>query len=319
VTLLLAIQPSGGNWSPPAWHERFSARLPGRALPIADVDVFDPAAITAVAAWKPPPGLLATLPNLRVIFNLGAGVDALLADPTLPQHVPIVRVVTADLTRRMTEYIVWQVLDQHRRGPMLRAAQARGDWLAKDQWAAHDMRVGLMGLGEIAQDAAAVLVRLGFQVSGWSRTPRRLDGVTTYAGADGLAPFLATTDILVAALPLTPQTRGVLNRRLFEGLARDGKLGAPVVINVGRGGLHVEADVLACLDEGILGAAVLDVFEVEPLPAASPLWRHPRVTLTPHNAADSDPDAISGYVAGQLLAFEAGQPLVNVVDRRRGY
>lgn len=319
MTLLLAIQPSGGNWSPAAWRKRFEARLPGRPLAVVGVDTFDAAAVTYVAAWKAPPGLIATLPNLRIIFNLGAGVDALLTDATLPAHVPIVRVVNSDLTRRMTEYVVWQVLDQHRRGPMLRAAQTRGDWLAKDQWAASDIRVGMMGIGDVAQDAAGALLRLGFQVSGWSRTSRTLDGVTIFAGVEGLDRFLATTDILVVLLPLTPQTRGILNRALFAKLARDGKLGAPVVINAGRGGLQVESDILSCLDDGTLGGAVLDVFEVEPLPATSGLWRHPRVTLTPHNAADSDPDAISGYVVEQLRGFEAGRPLTNVVDRRRGY
>lgn len=134
-----------------------------------------------------------------------------------------------------------------------------------------------------------------------------------------LGAFLARTDILVALIPLTDDTRGMLNRRLFAGLARDGVLGRPVVINAGRGGLQIEADILACLDDGTLGAATLDVFETEPLPAASPLWSHPRVTLTPHNAADSSPGAISDYVAAQILAHEAGQPLQNVVDRVQGY
>lgn len=317
MTLLLAIKPSGGNWAPDAWRRRFSALYAG---PIAMAGTpHDPATVKYAACWKAEPGLLATLPNLKVIFNLGAGVDALLADPTTPRHAPIVRVVDRDLTKRMTEWVVWHVLDQHRQGPLHRAAQARGEWIGPDQWAAPAVRVGIMGLGEIAQDAAEVLRRIGFRVSGWSRTKREIAGMTTYAGGDGLKPFLAATDILVCLLPLTPDTRGILGRNLFAGLARDGVLKKPVLLNAGRGGLQKEADILTALDEGTLGHAVLDVFETEPLPASSPMWKHPRVTITPHNAADSDPDEISKYVVNQIHAFERGEPLKNVVDLTRGY
>jgi glyoxylate/hydroxypyruvate reductase A len=318
MSLLLAIQPSGGNWAPAVWERHFKVRLPDQPV-VQSTAAFDPAAVHYVAAWKPTPGLIATLPNLRIIFNLGAGVDALLTDPTLPSGVPIVRVVDADLTRRMTEYVVWQVLDHHRQGPLLRAAQAQGTWAGPEQWAAKDMRVGLMGLGEIAQDAAGALVRLGFRVMGWSRTPREVRDVTTFHAASGLADFLAQTDILVVLLPLTPDTRGIVNRTLLSGLARDGRLGAPVLINAGRGGLQIEADILAGLEDGTLGRATLDVFETEPLPAVSPLWRHPRVTITPHNAADSDAQTISGLVVEQIRAFERGAPLRHVVDRVQGY
>jgi glyoxylate/hydroxypyruvate reductase len=319
MTLLLAVKPSGGNWSPAAWAARFRTRLPGRTIAIAGVDSFDKTSVRYVGAWKPEPGLIASLPNLQVVFNLGAGVDALLADTTLPRQVPIVRVVDRDLTNRMTEYVVWHVLDQHRQGALHRAGQARGEWIGPDQWSANKMRVGLMGLGEIARDAAEVLVRLGFQVSGWSRSPKSLPGVRCYHGTDGLDAFLGTTDILVVLLPLTPDTRHMIDARLLRRLAQDGRLGKPVLINAGRGGLQVEADILTCLDEGTLGHAVLDVFETEPLPAASPLWRHPRVTITPHNAADSDPETISGYVVDQIRAFERGDALCNVVDLARGY
>lgn len=318
MTLLLAIKAGGGNWSPEAWHKRFAAVLPETPIAMA-AGPFDRASVKYAACWKPEPGLLATLPNLKVIFNLGAGVDALLADPTLPKDAPIVRVVDTDLTKRMTEWVVWQVLDQHRQGPLHRAAQARSEWIGPDQSAAAALRVGIMGLGEIALDAAQVLARIGFRVSGWSRSKRAIAGLTTYAGTEGLKPFLAATDILVCLLPLTPDTRGILDRKLFAGLARDGVLKRPVLLNAGRGGLQKEADILAALEDGTLGHAVLDVFETEPLPAASPLWKHPRVTITPHNAADSDPDEISKYVVGQIRAFERGERLKNVVDLGRGY
>jgi glyoxylate/hydroxypyruvate reductase A len=318
MTLLLAIQSSGGNWSPKAWAGRFRARLGNDGVAVHGEDSYDPAAIRYAAAWKPPRGLIATLPNLHVIFNLGAGVDALLADTSLPQ-VPLVRVVDQDLTRRMTEYVVLHVLDHHRQMPMLRAAQARREWVGPVQHAAGDVRVGLMGLGEIARDAAEVLVRIGFQVAGWSRSPHSIANVTCFHGAGGLAAFLARTDILVVLLPLTAETRGIVNRRLMSGLARDGVLSAPSIINAGRGGLQVEADILACLDDGTIGAATLDVFETEPLPAASPLWTHPHVIVTPHNAADSDPEAIAGYVCEQIALHGRGGALRNVVDRAKGY
>lgn len=318
MSLLLVINGSGDNWGPEPWLKRFSERLPGRPIVLERDAAGRGDMFRYAAVWKPAPGLLAGYPKLEVIFNLGAGVDALLKDPALPR-VPLVRVVNEDLTKRMTEYVVLHCLMHHRRQRMLDAAQARCEWAAKDQWAASAVRVGILGLGELGQDAAEVLVRIGFDVAGWSRSPKSVAGVRSFHGQDGLAPFLARTDILVALVPLTPDTAGILNRRLFEGLARDGRLGAPVVINAGRGGLQVEADILSCLDDGTLGAATLDVFHEEPLPASSPFWRHPKVTVTPHNAADSDAEAISDYVVAQIKAFEAGQGLRNVVDRAKGY
>ena len=319
MSLLLVVNGSGENWGPEPWLRRFGDRLPGRRVLIADdrqappVDGFRYAAV-----WKPAPGFLARCKGLEVIFNLGAGVDALLKDASLPA-VPLVRVVNDDLTRRMTEYVVLHCLMQHRRQRMLDAAQARAEWAAKDQWAASAVRVGILGLGELGQDAALVLQRIGFDVAGWSRTRKSVPGVRSYAGEAELAAFLGRTDILVALVPLTPDTTGILDRRLFERLARDGRLGAPVLINAGRGGLQNEADILACLDDGTLGWATLDVFHTEPLPADSPFWRHPKVTVTPHNAADSDAEAISDGIVAQIRKYEAGEPLQNIVDRARGY
>lgn len=319
MSLLLAIMGAGGNWSGATWADRFAKRLPGRAITLWPNAQLDLATIKYAAVWKPPPGLLARCPNLEVIFNLGAGVDAVLGDPTLPRHVPLVRVANADLTKRMTEYVVLHVLMHHRRQRELDAAQKARQWAAPDQWAAGAVRVGIMGLGELGRDAGDVLVRLGFQVRGWSRSPRDLPGVRCFAGAAELDAFLTETDILVVLMPLTSATRGILDRRLFHKLARNGVLGGPVLINAGRGGLQIENDILECLDDGTLSAATLDVFEAEPLPPSSRLWTHPRLTLTPHNAADSDPDAISDDVAAQIQAFERGRSLKNVVDRAREY
>jgi glyoxylate/hydroxypyruvate reductase len=318
MTLVLAIRSVGANWSAEAWQRRFSQRLGDRSVVIVPSETLRSEDVQYVAAWKPEPGLLASFPNIKVIFNLGAGVDALLADPSLPD-VPIVRVVNDNLTKRMTEYVVLHTLWHHRHMTRLRSAQARGAWDAPDQPSADQVRVGIMGLGEVVRDSAEVLMRIGFQVAGWSRSPKSLPGITCFAGAAGLAPFLARTDILVVLLPMTAETQGILNRQVFAGLARDGVLGAPVVINAGRGGLQVEADIVAALDDGTLGGATLDVFETEPLPASSQLWTHPRVVITPHNAADSDPEAISEGVVAQIRAFERGEPLQGVVDRTQGY
>lgn len=318
MSLLLAINGAGDNWAVPPWRARFAARLPGRTIVEPEAALAAPQSVRYAAVWKPAPGLLARFPRLEAIFNLGAGVDALLEDATLPD-VPICRVVNADLTKRMTEYVVLHTLLYHRQHARFVSQQARKVWDAPDQWAASAVRVGLLGLGELGRDSAEVLGRIGFRVAGWSRSPKEIPGVDCFHGPDGLGPFLARTDILVALIPLTRETRGILNYKLFQGLARDGVLGRPVLINAGRGGLQVEADILRALDDGTLGAATLDVFETEPLPASSPLWSHPRVTITPHNAADSSPSAIADDVAAQILAHEAGKPLRNVVDRAKGY
>jgi glyoxylate/hydroxypyruvate reductase A len=253
-----------------------------------------------------------------VIFNLGAGVDALMADPSLPK-VPLVRVAVGDLTGRMTEYVVLHVLMHHRQELYLRASQREKRWAPKFQWPANAVSVGIMGLGTLGANAAQALRHLGFRVSGWSRSAKAIEGIECFHGNAQLDAFLGRTDILVCLLPLTPDTRHILNRGLFAKLNRDSPMGAPVLINAGRGGLQNEADILCCLDDGTLGAASLDVFAQEPLPAESPFWSHPKVVLTPHNAADTDPDEISKYVARQIARFEAGGALENVVDPVRGY
>lgn len=274
--------------------------------------------IAYALAWRPAPDVLRSFPNLKAIFSLGAGVDAILADPTLPD-VPIVRVVDPDMTMRMSEYVCLHVLMHHRQQRRMDAAQREKRWEPFPQWAASAVRVGILGLGELGRDAAQKLSHLGFKVSGWSQSRRQMRGVESYAGPGELDAFLKTTDILVCLLPHTAETEGILNRDLFRKLARDSRLGAPVLINAGRGKLQVEADILAALDAGELAAATLDVFRSEPLPPDSPLWTHPKVTITPHNAADSEPDVISAYVLSQIHRHQAGKPLENLVDRKRGY
>jgi glyoxylate/hydroxypyruvate reductase A len=316
--LALLIRSGDENWAPERWRDRFRAALPGRDVVSIPDDAHDPLAIDYAAVWKPKHGELAAFPNLKVIFNLGAGVDAVLSDPQRPD-VPLVRVAVDDLTSRMTEYVVMHTLMHHRQQSYLAGCQTRREWAPREQWPASAVRVGVLGLGVLGRHAAAMLHALGFQVAGWSVTRKSLAGISCYAGHGELGAFLARTDILVCLLPLTPQTSGLLCRELFLQLAKNGPLGGPVVINAGRGGLQNESDILDCLDNGVLKAVTLDVFEAEPLSPASRLWRHPAVTISPHNAADTDPGTISSYVAGQILNFEMGGALENVVDRARGY
>jgi glyoxylate/hydroxypyruvate reductase len=318
ASLALLIHGGTENWSPARWKSRFDGVCRDRRVWLLPDSRLDPAEVHYAAVWKPTPGELAAFPNLRVIFNLGAGVDALMADSSLP-NVPLVRVAVSDLTARMTEYVVLHVLMHHRQELYLRACQREKRWAPKSQWPANAISVGIMGLGTLGADAARALAQLGFRVAGWSRNPKQIADIECFHGEAQLDSFLQRTDILVCLLPLTPDTRHSLNRELFSKLNRSSPMGAPILINAGRGGLQNQADILACLDDGTLGAASLDVYEPEPLPADSPFWTHPKVVLTPHNAADTDPDEISKYVARQIERFEAGGALENVVDPVRGY
>ncbi|WP_206455257.1 2-hydroxyacid dehydrogenase [Aurantimonas marina] len=299
------------------WLEALKAAGGDRPIVLEPTTSAD-TAIDYAVVWKQPPGLLENLPNLKAIFSLGAGVDHILADKQLPD-VPVVRIVAEDLSSRMSEYIVWRVLDHFRRGRAYRSQQAQKIWHERMQPAAHEITVGFMGFGELGQDAATKLKPLGFKIAGWSRTEKSVAGAETFAGQAGLDGFLAATDILVVLLPLTPETRGIIDAGLLSRLKRQTPLGGPVVINAGRGGLQNEAAILDALDRDILLEASLDVFNVEPLPASSPLWTHPRVFVTPHAAAVSDPDALAPAVMRQIAAHERGEKLQGVVDRKAGY
>ena len=282
-------------------------------------DAGDLAGIRYALVWKPPEGVLARLPGLRVIFSIGAGVDNVLSDPDLPD-VPLVRFVDPNLTMRMSEYVCLHVLMHHRRMRDYGELQSQAQWKEfLPQPGANELRVGVMGLGVLGLDAVEKLRMLGYQLAGWSRSQKQIDGIECFAGDEGLRPFLARTDILVCLLPHTPGTEGMLNAALISGLAQDGPLPGPVLINAGRGKLQVEADILKSLDDGVLWAASLDVFEEEPLPPASPLWAHRQVIITPHNASISDDMAVCRYVANQIARHERGEPLENVVDLSQGY
>jgi glyoxylate/hydroxypyruvate reductase len=307
----------------PTWDSKAWANAMQQAMPQRDIRTWpDMGAVTDIsyaAAWLPPPNVVKSLPNLKVIFSLGAGVDAILSDPTLPQGVPIVRVNDSDLTNRMSEYVVMHCLIHMRQQRRLDTQQRDKNWHGFEQHAASAMTVGMMGLGVLGTDAVAKLRIMGFNVVGWSRSPKKIDGVTCYAGQKELSAFLGETDILVSLLPATAATDGIINRDLIRRLSRKGPFGAPVLINAGRGRQQNEDDILDCLNSGELHAATLDVFRKEPLPPDHPLWSHPRVTVTPHAAADSEPAVICRYVASQIARFERGGKLENLVDVTRGY
>jgi glyoxylate/hydroxypyruvate reductase len=314
VSVLIAIS----GWDPKPWRARMEALLPFQKIVMLD-ESFDRESIHYALSWRHPPGALKNLPNLRVIVSLGAGVDHLFADSALPDK-PIVRVVDPDLTERMSEWVVMHALVHLRQLRRYERQQRERVWEDDDQQPkASDVQIGVLGLGVMGKDAVAKLKALGFKVAGWSASLKSLPDVACFSGAEGLRLLLAQTEMLVVLLPLTPATRGIINASLLSQLKRDGPLGGPILINAGRGGLQVEADILAALDSGALKGASLDVFEREPLPRDSRLWSHPAVYVSPHNAAISSPKAIAALVARQIDACERGEPLAYLVHRRRGY
>ncbi len=297
---------------PVAWRQALRAQIPGIDLRIWP-DIGDPEEIEAALVWLPPPGLLAGLPQLRAVFSLGAGIDSLLADPTLPD-LPLCRMVDPSMTAGMAELVLTLALTYHRRLDVYAAQQARRLWRMELPQPASATRVGIMGLGELGGAAARLLARHGFTVRGWSRSPRQIDGVTAFAGPAELEAFLRGADILVCMLPLTPDTEGILDARTLALLPRGARL-----VNVARGRHLVEADLLAALDDGQLAHATLDVFRIEPLPAEHPFWAHPRIRVLPHTASYSQAEVAAEVVVENLRRLQGGRPLLYLVDRRRGY
>lgn len=289
-------------------HSSYEAVIHGR-------DDYAPGDITYFSGFRPAPGFLKTLPNLKAVFSLGAGVDAFLVDPEFPRHLPLTRFVNPTLAHEMAQYVTMHVLLAHRGQREFDAAQARSEWkqrmLAR---ASRDTRIGILGLGDIGGSIATSLLPFDFPVSGWSRTRKDIPGVKSYAGESEINAFLAASDYLVCVLPLTDATRSIMNAKLFAKLPK-----GAVVINVARGGHLIEDDLIAALDNGRLAGAVLDVFQVEPLPVESPIWKHPKITATPHIAGITDPQAARDYVADCVARAESGRPLPNPIDMGKGY
>lgn len=297
------------------WIKHFSSHMPQLTCSVWSEETENFDHVDFAIVWKPPAGVLASMEKLQGIFSLGAGVDHLLSDPDLPKTVPIARVVDPNLTQRMTEYVVMHCLMHHRRARYFIDEQNQERW-SKDfrQPAAADRSIGILGIGELGMDSARKLRDIGFQMRGWSQSPKQETGITFYQGQEELDDFLTGVDILVCLLPLTKQTTGILNRDLFAKLSPNTYL-----INAARGGHLVESDLIPALDAGQLSGAALDVFAVEPLPTGHPFWSDPRILVTPHNAADSDPRSTTRLVASNIQRVQDGQPMLNLVDLERGY
>lgn len=306
------------TWNAEPWLRRFRAMAPGReVIEVTSPDMPLPERYY-LFAWKPARALMHRQPAPLMICSAGAGVDhILLNDP--PPGIPITRIVDPDLTGRMVEYVVLHALLHLRRMTDWPAHNRARSWKTAPFPAVREVTVGIMGVGEMGQAAAKGLLDLGFNVIGWGRTHRDKLPFKTYAGEVERAKFLSQTDILVNLLPSTPETRGIISTTLLTGLRRTGPFGAPVLINAGRGDACNEDDVAQALTDGTLRAASLDVFITEPLPAASPFWSLDNCIVTPHNAADSHPDAVAAAVVEEIRRFEAGEPLLNPVDPARGY
>jgi glyoxylate/hydroxypyruvate reductase len=253
-------------------------------------------------------------PNLKAIQSTWAGVNNLLADSNLPPDRPLARMVDQGLTVSMTEFIVLYVLDSAREGPQLRAAQRARQWLYLEPVAPGSITIAILGLGTLGADAGKRLADLGFAVRGWSRSRKEVPGIESFAGADGLRECLAGANILICLLPLTDDTRGLLSAATFALLAS-----GAVLIHAARGAHLAEADLLAAVDSGHLSRAIVDVFATEPLPSDHPFWRHPRVTVTPHVAAITRPGTGAADIVENYRRALAGQPLINQVDRAKGY
>ena len=293
------------------WARHFAAHapeVPFRTWP----DVGDPAAVRYLAAWTLPDDLTA-FPNLEVLFCVGAGVDQLDLS-RVPAGITVVRMIEPGLVDGMVEYATAAVLALHRDWPAYLAQQRERQWKALPVRRASSRRVGVMGMGVLGYAVLEKLRGFGFPCAGWSRTLRALEGIESFAGAESLPAFLARTDILVCLLPLTESTRGLIGRRVFGALPPDAAL-----VNVGRGALLVQEDLLAALDSGRLSAAILDVTVPEPLPPDHPLWSHPRVIVTPHIASETQPETSARAILDNVLRHRRGEPLVGVVDRSRGY
>jgi glyoxylate/hydroxypyruvate reductase len=294
------------------WRRAITQHLPRAELRVWP-DFGDPATISAVLAWRFQHGSLRQFPNLKVICSLGAGVDHIFADPDLPPGVPITRLVDPDLAQGISEYVAMAVLRYHRQLPDYEAQQRAGRWQNLGRPETTERRIGLLGYGLLGQATAQRLQPFGFPLAAWARSPRPAD-IELFLGEAQLAPFLARTDMLVCLLPLTPATHGIINAHTLGLLPR-----GAAIVNVARGKHIVDADLIEALDSGHIVGATLDVFATEPLPGDHPFWKHPKVTITPHIAALTNPATAAQQICDNIKRSLAGAPLLNVVDPAVGY
>lgn len=292
------------------WLQGLQAALPGAA-----VSVWQPGASAAdyAVVWAPPQQFLDEQTRVKALFNIGAGVDALLK-LRLPPTALVVRLDDAGMAVQMAEYVCHAVIRHFREFDDYEKAMRAGQWAFRKPRLRQDFPVGVLGLGVLGERVARALAQFDFPVNGWSRTPKAIDGVRTFSGAEGMNDFLAASRVLVNLLPLTPETENILNRATLSRLQAGG-----YVINVARGAHLVDGDLIALLDSGHLAGATLDVFRTEPLPADHPFWSHPRITLTPHTSARTLRDESITQMVGKIVALERGEAIAGIVDPVRGY
>jgi glyoxylate/hydroxypyruvate reductase A len=294
-----------------AWQKALAAALPGATIAVWPETSTDP---DYALVWKPPPELFARVRPARAIFNLGAGVEVLLSTPSLPEGVPIIRLEDAGMAVQMAEYVTLAVLSAYRETAAYSAQQREGLWQPRPRLAKAEFGVGILGFGVLGQAVATDLARFGFPLSAWSKTRKDVPGVRLFSGQAELFVFLASARVLVCFLPSTRETRDLLNRATLSRLPRGAWL-----VNVARGPIVVDDDLIALLDEGHLAGATLDVFREEPLPQGHPFWHHPRITLTPHTSAVTVVEDSIAQVVDKIRRLERGEPVTGVVDRARGY
>jgi D-3-phosphoglycerate dehydrogenase/glyoxylate/hydroxypyruvate reductase A len=309
VSVLLLTRPQ----APGLFSGLLRQMLPGEPI-WESADQADPSRVEAIVAWQLKPGIVARYPNLRLLCATAAGVEKITGMPDLREDVQVMRIVDPLVNTGMAQYVLAMALRHMRTLPLFDDQQRAHDWTRHRPPDPYTLTAGILGMGEVGRTIAAALHVAGFNVCGWSRTPKEVPGVEVFAGRDGLPQCLARSNYLVCALPLTGQTRGILDRGTLGRLPK-----GAYVINVARGGHLVEPDLMALLDAGHLGGAALDVQETEPLPPESPLWDHPAITITPHIAAQASVETVSAQFAANWRRLRAGQPLVNVIDRALGY
>jgi len=296
-----------------AWKEAMVARLPGAKIVTGDEN-YDPATIDYALFWKQPQGLIKTLSNLKAIFSLGAGVDHVVSSPSLPADLPVIRLEDAGMADQMVQYHLYAALHFMRDFDIYSDQQAKADWTQHPVARISKCRIGVMGLGALGAAVATALSSLGFGVSGWSRSMKAIDGITTFAGKETLGEFLGQSDILICLLPRTSETENVLNSTTLSFLPK-----GAAIINAARGAMINEADLLRALDTGHLRGAFLDVAVTEPLPESHPFWDHPKIRITPHIAAETRIEESVEQIAENIDRINRGETPRGLVNRETGY
>lgn len=298
---------------PKNWVEALKNQHPGLNIYVYPED-HDKEEVDFALAWKHPRGLFKNYPNLKVIASMGAGVDHITSDPELPENVKITKVVDEILEEDMGNFVLSLILDHQRDLSVYKRQQAEKNWSPINYKRNKDVKVGILGLGHLGLTTAKTLVKNGFNVHGFSKTPKDIDNIESFAGENELEAFLEESEILVNLLPLTPQTEKILNKGFFQKLPK-----GAYVINVARGEHLVELDLIEMLDQGHLSGAALDVFWQEPLPEDHPFWEHPKILVTPHIASVTHPRYVVPQIVENYERMMEEEPLKNVVEREKGY